>query len=49
MSSKEIHWIILNTKKPNKKIKKEFMSERLKKSYIDGSLALSDYLYAVGA
>ena len=25
------------------------MFERLKKSYIDGSLALSDYLYAVGA
>ena len=35
--------------KPNKQIKEEFQFERLKSSYINGTLTLSDYIYAVGA
>ena len=33
----------------NKQIKEEFQFERLKLSYTNGTLALSDYIYAVAA
>ena len=35
--------------KPNKQIKEQFQFERLKMSYLKGSLSLADYMYAVAA
>lgn len=35
--------------KPNKKIKEEFMFERLKQQYSTGNLSLSDYMYAIAS